>query len=327
MKHLIKNIAVLWISTLFIFLSIESSYAGDTNTLKSITATSTKTVELKLDKKVNKIFTDGDLEIYRFIKNNATIVKWETNKVLLKLTKPLEKNTSYSLISVSSLEWDIIFKTGDELTLKEIENTELEPNKQGIKNVLIKDSSNLVLTFSQDIDSKDLEFQLLKTFEVDKIKNLIDTDKIEASLKKEMLNNQDYLWTITFLENSKSEKLEILKWINYFKTGELPKYKAPFSEELDKQKDSNADISLEEELKNALAKSTGSVSKENKDLLNELNSASDKPINNKKTQLEKLALSQKEIPETGAETWILLLATFIINTFYFISRKKKRNIA
>ena len=49
--------------------------------------------------------------------------------------------------------------------------------------------------------------------------------------------------------------------------------------------------------------------------------------NKEQTQLEKLALETKETPDTGAETWVLIFGTFIINTFYFLSRRKKNKIA
>ncbi|MDQ7022247.1 MAG: hypothetical protein Q9M97_01715 [Candidatus Gracilibacteria bacterium] len=172
----------------------------------------------------------------------------------------------------------------------------------------------------------DLEFQLLKTLEVDIIRSLVDTNKIKATLKGEMLNNEDYLGTITFMENSKLEKIEISKGINYFKTGELAKYEGPTEEELLEEADLNTDMSLEEELMKALDKSGEGDSEINSDLKDELNSAAEDPANVEQTQLEKLALSQKETPDTGAETWVLLLATFIINTFYFISRRKKISI-
>ena len=64
-----------------------------------------------------------------------------------------------------------------------------------------------------------------------------------------------------------------------------------------------------------------------KELQEELNSAAEDPANKEKTQLENLALSQKETPDTGAETWVILLATFIINTFYYLSRRKKITLA
>ena len=59
--------------------------------LKSINATSTKTVELELDKKTNQTFTKSDLEIYKSIDNTAKKDTLEENKVVLNLFLDLEK--------------------------------------------------------------------------------------------------------------------------------------------------------------------------------------------------------------------------------------------
>ena len=100
----------------------------------------------------------------------------------------------------------MIFKTGDDIMLKEIQNTALETGVQWIKSILIKDQKTLVLTFTQNIWDGELEFQLLKTLEVDKIITLADSKKIKATLKTEMLNNEEYLGTLTFLETSSLSK-------------------------------------------------------------------------------------------------------------------------
>ena len=324
MKHLVKNSAILWFSILFILLSIKSSYAAETYMLKNIEATTTKTVELELDKKITKTFTQSDLEIYKSVDNKATKVAAEENKVMLELTSNIEKNTNYSLISISSVEWNIIFKTGDDILLKEIQNNSLEAGEQWIKSILIKDATHLVLTFVQNIDAWDLEFQLLKTLEVKSIISLADSAKIKATLEWEMLNNEQYLGTLTYLQTNSLEKIEISKWINYFTTWELAKYEWPTKEELALENSSNNNQSLEDALNKALNESSDLNSEELKD---ELNSAAEDPANLEKTQLEKLALDQKETPDTGAETWIILLATFIINTFYYLSRRKKSILA
>ena len=327
MKHLVKNIAVLWFSILFILLSIKSSYAAEDYTLKNIEATSTKTIELELDKSINKSFTQSDLEIYKSIENKSSKIETEEKKVLLELSSNIEKNTSYSLISISSIEWNIIFRTWDDILLKEIQNNNLEPGEEGIKSILIKDSKTLLLTFTQNVDGADLEFQLLKTLEVEKVRTISETSKIKATLKWEMLNNEQYLGTLTFLQTNSGDKIEISKWINYFTTGELAKYEWPTAEELAAETELSDTISLEESLMNALKNSEwlnwDELSDSEKELKEELNSASEDPENNEKTQLEKLALSQKHTPDTGAETWVILIATFIINTFYYYSRRKK----
>lgn len=38
---------------------------------------------------------------------------------------------------------------------------------------------------------------------------------------------------------------------------------------------------------------------------------------------EQVASMVEETPDTGAQTWVLILLTLIINTFYYLSRRKK----
>ncbi len=323
MKHLMKNIAIISCSVVLILLSVRSTYAAEDYTLKNIIATSTKTIELELDKNINKSFTKSDLEIYKSIDNKSSKIETEENQILVELTNPIEKNTLYSLISISSVEWNIIFKTGNDILLKEIQNNNLEFGEQWIKSILIKDSKTLLLTFSKNVDGSYLEFQLLKSLEVEKIRSIPETNKIKVTLKSQMLNNEEYLGVLTFLETDDLDKIEISKGINYFTTDELIKYEWPSEEELALEYELSSNISLEQELMDALSNSEWFNLDTKEELTQELNSAAEDPNNQEKTQLEELALSQKETPDTGAETWVLVILTFIINTFYLISRRKK----
>jgi len=38
--------------------------------------------------------------------------------------------------------------------------------------------------------------------------------------------------------------------------------------------------------------------------------------------VESVAMSATATPETGAETWVLIMLTLFINTFYYFSRRK-----
>ena len=79
-------------------------------------------------------------------------------------------------------------------------------------------------------------------------------------------------------------------------------------------------------LEEALENSKEELLESELELMAELNAAADDD-NNKPTQLENVAMSTKETPDTWAATWVLLLGTFIINTFLYCSRRKKSVIA
>jgi hypothetical protein len=101
MKHLIKNIGVAIFSILFIILSIKSSYAGENYSLIKIVATSNQTLDLELDKNNNDTsFLKSDLGIYKSLENIPTKNIEDSSKVQIELTSLIERNTSYSLMSI-----------------------------------------------------------------------------------------------------------------------------------------------------------------------------------------------------------------------------------
>jgi hypothetical protein len=226
-------------------------------------------------------------------------------------------------MSIFWVEWDIIFQTWDDILWKEIENNDLDGREQWIKSIKIIKSNVIELSFIKNIEVDDLEFQLLETIEIDKIKSISDDNKIKILLKWKILKNSEYVWTLTYLEWTKLWKIDIEKGIYYFLSKKIKEY----NKTLD---DTFVLESLEDTLKNALAESKENNQYELLDSekeLQELNSAWDDPENAEQTQLEKLALAQMETPDTGAETWVLIFATFILNTFYFLSRRKKKQVS
>jgi len=44
-------------------------------------------------------------------------------------------------------------------------------------------------------------------------------------------------------------------------------------------------------------------------------------------EVTEAATMETQTPDTGAETWVLIIATLFINTFYYLSRRKKSVLA
>lgn len=326
-----KNILVLIFSILFISFSIKSSYAEGTLKLIEINSTSNKTVELKFDKTINNYEElKSDLEIYRSLNNIAKKDENDSKKIILNLDSEIEGNTSYSLLSISGIEWNILFKLGNKISWEEIQNSDLVWENQWIKSILIKSSQIIELNFLENIDSPDLEFQLYKTIQVDKIKKSLDSENIKVLLKKELKNNSEYIGTLTYIETGELEKNQVEKGIYYFSTKVLKEYDPLLDVELlENNNIPENEKSLEDTLINALDDSK-SLNYDKWELLDweneieeELKSSSDNKEDEEKTQLEKMALNQKETPDSGAETLVLIFGTFILSTLYFLSRRKK----
>ena len=296
--------------------------------LEEIKALTNKTIELRFDNQIKASWElKSDLEILKSIENTSKKDEKDSKKVILNLKWALEANKSYSLIAVSGADWGMIFKTENDFVGKEIKNPDLQWDEtQWIKSIFIKENNIIEVNFLDNVVGNDLEIQLYKSILVDKIKAIPDSVKVKALLKNELLDNSEYLWTITNFETNSWEKIEVDKWMYYFTTEKLEKYDV--SKDKTFTEDKKDEKSLENDLMKALDNNwqeTSSWEKLNseKELQEELNSAGDDPANKKQTQLEKLALSKKQTPESGAETWVLILATFILNTFWFLSRRKK----
>ncbi len=337
MKYL-KNILVIISISTALLLSIKSGYAAEeTYNLKTITATSTQSLEIELNKSVgikdNNL--NSDLKVYqdRSVRDS---IKDTTNPKMVKvnLTDPLTKGDSYSILSISWVEWSIEFKIWNSLENYEVQNGSLDGEEQGIERIMIADASTIEITFLQELADEEFDFKVYKDIAVDSM-TLGDTDSmIDVVLKDALEDNSDYVGTVTLFEGG-SDKIDVDSGIYDFITDTLEKYTpkkvtTTLSGELDNVdlgEDETDEKSLEETL---LAALEGTSSNEGGELLEweqeinyELNSAGEDPANRENTQLENLALGTSETPDTGAETWVLIIATFIINTFYFLSRRKK----
>ncbi len=333
MKYM-KQIGILVFALLSVALSVESGYTAESNySVAKITGTTTQTLELELDKGLTfkSKELNSDLKVYKDITVKESVKdSKDLKKVTLSLGGALSKGESYSILSISWVEWDIEFKTGKSLEWAEIPNSALEGTEQWIKKIVLLNATSLEVYFVKDIQESDLEFKVYKDVAISKIQKL-ESKKLEVILKDILEDNSKYVGTLTYLETTDLEKVEIEAGIYDFSTDSLNKYVAT-SESAEKVAELWEDTSdLEKDLLKALEGSKDlngdKLSDEEKAIKDGLNAAGEDPDNKEKTQLEKLALSTGETPDTGAETWVLILGTFIINTFYYYSRRKKLNIA
>jgi len=334
MKH-IKKIILFALLILTISSTVKSLNAEEAYTINKVTPITNKSLEIELNKKtpLAKGSINSDFNIYKDIKTND-IIKESTNqkKIVVNINDSFKDNSSYSILLISWAEWSIDFKTKDNFIWTEIKNDTLE-DIQWIEKIIIKTERQIEIFFLQNLIESDIELKLYKNIFVDKT---IKNEKINILLKNKLENNSKYISALTLLEDNKSKKINIENWIYDFNTQILKNYNNELNQDTnlqDKVEDSSKKNSLENKLLNALEWiKVGDISdnllneeSEINNVINEkLASASE---NKEQTQLEKLALKTEETPDTGAETWVLIFGTFIINTFYFLSRRKKNKIA
>jgi len=333
MKH-IKKIILFALLILTISSTVKSLNAEEAYTINKVTPITNKSLEIELNKKTNlaKGSINSDFKIYKDIKiNDITKDSINLKKVVVNINGSFKENSSYSILLISWAEWNIEFKTKSNFIWTEIKNNNLE-DIQSIEKVIIKTEGQIEIYFLQNLIESDIELRLYKEIFVDKT---IKNEKIKILLKTKLENNSKYISTITLLEDNKLKKIDIENWIYEFSTSTLDNYNNELSQDSsleDKVENSSKKNSLEDKFLSALEWiKVGDISdnllNEESEISDELNSASDDPENKEQTQLERLALWTEETPDTGAETWVLIFGTFIINTFYFLSRRKKNKIA
>ena len=219
-----KNIKKIFL-IISLLISISTSYAAD---VEEIEVVDNKKINISIDN--STIISEGEVTWELRVLNDLEVAFvskdfQDSNKLLLTLSKELEEDTSYNLLSVFWVEWSIDF----DLTLLseglEINNTEvLELEDQGITRIVIADSKNLEIYFNNPVEASEFEFKILKEVKIDKLSGL--ENKLFVSLSGSLNTNSDYLlmaisivdseWQEVFFEDgiydfNTSEELEIIE--------------------------------------------------------------------------------------------------------------------
>jgi len=335
MKNLAKKTLLIIMTLLILVSTIKSLNASDEYTIVKTSPTTNKSLEVEFNKNlnINSGNINSDFKIYKDVKfKNISKDTIDTKKITIDIEWSFKPNYSYSILMISWSEWNIEFKTSNDFIWKEIKNDNLE-DVQWIEKIIIKNEWSIDVYFLQWLVEENIDLKFYKDITIDKTIKSESPNNISILLKDKLENNSSYISTITMIQNE-SKKIDINNWIYDFKTNTLNVYSGELDEiknEKSEEKIDDNDISLEDKLLNALEWTkiwdiADDMLWEENEIKEQLNSASDDPENKKQTQLEKFALSTEETPDTWATTWVLILGTFIINTFYFLSRRKKNKI-
>ncbi len=274
MKKVFK--IIIWLCISFLFINLTSA-AEITTSIIDIDSSKTNLLKIFLDKNIssNSDVLSWDIKLFNDIKYTNIIKDLENNNIVnINLTTDLEKNTSYSLLSVFWAEWTIDFKINDLINWLEI-NWDWST---WISKVNIIDSKNIQITFVDNIIWDDIDIKILKEYWINNLK--IDTD-----------NNK--VINISLLNNLESDS-KYLIMIFTFTTKEWDIYNI---------ENSIYDFTTKWDLTNTIIKDE-EIIKDNEKTWN-------------------IALNSAETPDTGPETWILLLSTFLLSNFVYFRKKFK----
>jgi len=175
-------------------------------------------------------------------------------------------------------------------TEESLENVEIinnDPANTSIEKIVINDSTDITVYYTLPLDSEEFEYKLFLEIEEQNIAKVWNA--VELEFIDLLTSNSNYTIILLSLEDMMGKKINFDDGLFDFTTGE---------------------IEVVEQMEEV-----------QQEVIDELNAAGEEG------NVEELALWATETPDTGAETWVLILGTLIINTFLTSARRKKSKIA
>ena len=253
--------------------------------------------EIKVMKDLNVAFVSRDFS--------------DQNKLILTLTQGLEENNTYSIISILWPSWNIDFETWLWLEDKEFINDEVALEEQYINRIVVLNSTTIEIYFNNIIEEDEIEFKLFNEKKINSIDVLENSNILNISLVDKLEINSTYILMILSLEDSFGNYIDLDESLyDVLVTEELEELEEEsWTWEFEKNEIIEEDVMPEEE----------DVIPEEEEIIME----------NEKTgtwefeewTIEEVALNSAETPDTGPETTVLIMLTFLLNTV-FIFRKK-----
>lgn len=273
-----------------IFISsmfMSSAYAA---TIDNIQAVDNQTVKIAASSDVT--FSDtkvyGDVKILRDIDVlNANSDSQNSKKIVLTLSSDLVTNSSYSLIWVLWAEWSIEFKIGNKIAWEYI-NENFYNETKIIEKVVILDPRTIEVYYNYDITELLFEFKLLSELTVESLSSTWN-NILDVNLSNTLDKSSSYILMIWSLENIDWEQLNLTESLYDFSTNSTLVEKNPTAQE---------NIVETPIVKNLEASVDSNI--------------------------EEVSLNAAATPETWAETWFVMLLTFLFSSFYFIKNKSKK---
>ena len=281
----------------------------------------------------NPDLEEGDVEWEVRVLNDIKL-RWafpsesDTNTVELLLEDPMLPNTTYSLLTVLGADWSIDFTTPETLewyTASNVGNVE----SQDIDQIEILDDRTVIVRYRDAITSSNIEFKLLAESDVVSIqKPDFYTAEIIISIEPPFISNKDYILMFIEMQDASDTFLEFDTGIYDFKTSTI--------EEVVTKKDVIEEVPevLEEPRQEVLEVMELDIPSNDEEMISngdiELEAAGSYVWLEKETEMigtNQAASMVTQTPDAGAETWAIVVATIVINSFYYLSRRKKAVLA
>ena len=265
------------------FLSIFSVNAANIDVIEAV---DTKTIEASIspDGTVATWVVDGEIKVLKDISIEFSSRDFnDLNKILIYLWDDLEVNSSYSLIGIFWADWNIDFTVWDILEWSETTNSVW--SGQWIIRLVVADSRTLEVYFNEAVENDEFEFKLLNELVVESLSSSV-SNKVLVTLGQTMKVNSDYIFMVLSMDDAEGNNIVFEEDLYDFSTPDTL---------VDNIETLETDL-----LKEQLEKEVEQEAQE---------------------EFEDIALNAAETPDTWAETWVLIMLTFMINTGIYIRKK------
>lgn len=266
-------------------LFISSAYSAS---IENIQALDNQTIKIAASSDV--IFSDvkvyWEVSVLKDIQVvSSTKDSVNPKKMRLTLANDLTLNSSYNLIWIMWAEWNIDFTIWDKF-IGETINPNYYNEEKIIEKISIVDSKTLEIVYNYDLTTWLYEFKLLGELSVDSMNSKGD-NVLNIELSSKLDKSSSYKIMISSLENIDGKEINLTSNIYDFTTNS-----------------------------NLVEKSTSSQAVEQ---------VVSQVVTNAEPSVEDIALNAAETPDSGAETWFVMLLTFIVSTFYFTRNRFKKS--
>lgn len=314
-----------YIQTIIAFLAIlgiiSTTYSGSLG-VDEIKVIDSNTISVSLSDNPN--LKEGEIEGEVTILNDvntrgAVVSEGSEVKVELMLDEPLLPNTSYSLLTISGADGSIDFTTPENVEGFMLDNPNIASG-QDIASIEVLSDTALIVTYRESLSGSALDYKLLAESNIVKMeKPDYFLPEIIITIEPPLMSNKDYILMFIEMQDVEGEYLEFDTGIYDFSTEEIVSQEST-SDDVDQI----ASEENEEAEKIDLEDNTETMDISSVDEVVDMQAAGEE---DSLQDVSAVAAQMTETPDTGAETWVLIVATLIINSFFYLSRRKKSTLA
>ena len=310
-KNTIIKIILVFIG---IWLFLYANAVDVTLWIKEVKKDSENTLRVNFDTPMPESWLSGEMKVFKDLW--VTGVKKDdtaNNKITVTMWKDIKVWSTYNIFSVFGVEWSADFIVEDPLNVKIISQA---PEAQGITKITLKDKKNVELEFKNPLSWTEFEFKLLEDLGVNEISSNSWSLMLKTSSTIE--NNSDYILILISLWDKANN--------NYTMSESIYDFNIWNDSIVKNNEDKKPDPKLNDLILNSAWPTPVKVEIKTWtwNLLTWTWNLLTWTVKNWSWSLwniEKVAVKAKETPNTGPETWIVMLLTLIINSIYFLTRK------